>query len=111
MPWEELPGDALPARTVADGLERVLRLLDAPGPATVGNLFENWDELVGDEMAEHARPLRLKGTTLVVGVDDAGWATQLRWLSHTLLDKLSGGLGPGVVTDLEVQVQPPVTGP
>jgi predicted nucleic acid-binding Zn ribbon protein len=71
----------------------------------MGALFDDWDGMVGGQLAAHARPVRLRGTTLVVAVDDPGWATQVRWMSQELLERLTAGLGAGVVTELEVRVE------
>jgi predicted nucleic acid-binding Zn ribbon protein len=87
------------------GLERVLSSLGTPSAAAMGNLFDDWPGLVGERLASHARPIRLRGTTLVVAVDDPGWATQVRWMFQEVLDRLAAGLGEGVVTDLEVRIE------
>jgi predicted nucleic acid-binding Zn ribbon protein len=107
MPWEPLPGSAGDPVGVEAGLERVLRSLGAPAPATLGSLFEDWEAMVGDQMAGHVRPVRLRDTTLVVAVDEPGWASQVRWMTPQLLERLATGLGPGVVTDVEVKVEAP----
>jgi predicted nucleic acid-binding Zn ribbon protein len=107
MPWEPLPGSPADPVGVGDGLARVLRSLGSPAPATLGSLFDNWTEMVGDRMAAHMRPVQLRDTTLVVAVDDPGWASQVRWMTTQLVETLTEGLGPGVVTEIEVRVQPP----
>lgn len=107
MPWEPLPGSGGDPVGVDTGLARVLRSLGAPAPATLGSLFEDWDAMVGDQMAAHVRPIRLRDTTLVVAVNEPGWASQVRWMAPELLERLAAGLGDGVVTDVEVRVEAP----
>jgi len=107
VPWEPLPGSAPDAIGVEAGLARVLRSLGSPAPATLGTLFEDWEAMVGERMAAHVRPVRLRDTTLVVAVDEPGWASQVRWMAPQLLERLSAGLGAGVVTDVEVKVEAP----
>ena len=70
-------------------------------------VFVRWPELVGPAIAEHARPLSLKNGILTIGVDQPGWATQLRYLGATLLDQLAAAIGDGVITRLEVRVTRP----
>lgn len=106
MPWEPLGGTSPEPQPVGDGLARVLRGFGAPAPQALGSLFGEWESLVGERLAAHSRPLKLRGTVLVVGVDDAGWATQVRWMSQDLLARLADGLGAGVVTSVEVRVEP-----
>jgi hypothetical protein len=42
----------------------------------------------------------------VVAVSDPAWATQLRFLETTLLERLQAELGPDTVTVIEVRVRP-----
>jgi predicted nucleic acid-binding Zn ribbon protein len=110
MPWHPLPtadgagsGDPEPVRT---SLDRVARRLGVGRAATLPAVFGRWAELVGDGVAERTRPQALRGTTLVVAVDDPTWASQLRWLEADLVGRISAELGPGVVTALELVVRP-----
>ena len=40
-------------------------------------------------MAEHVQPIRLDRESLVVTVDHPAWATQVRRLGETLLDRVA----------------------
>lgn len=80
--------------------------MGGPAPAALGSLFDDWAGIVGENLAEHARPVGLRGTTLVIGVDDPGWASQVRWMTSDLLRQLADGLGEGTVTAVEVRVEP-----
>jgi predicted nucleic acid-binding Zn ribbon protein len=107
MPWEPLPGSSGEPVPVDSGIERVLRSLGAPTSSALTSLFENWSDMVGEQLADHAHPVQLSDTTLKVSVDDPGWATQVRWMMADILGRLEQGLGPGVVTDIEVSVTTP----
>jgi len=84
----------------------VARHLGAPPPEALARLFQQWEGLVGAPVAAHARPVSLVRGTLVVAVDQPGWAAQIGWLSDDLLRRLAEALGPGVVTELTVRVRP-----
>ena len=56
-------------------------------------------------MAEHVRPVRMDATALVVTVDHPAWATQVRRLGDTLLDRAAEYAGVGRPARLEVRVQ------
>lgn len=73
----------------------------APRLAT-GSVFGRWAELVGEEVAEHARPESLRDGVLTVQADSTAWATQLRLLQRQLLARLASGLGDGVVTGMRI---------
>mgnify|MGYP001799911221 CR=1 FL=1 len=107
MPWEPLPGkpDGDPA-TVGNALDRLMRNLGVPKLATVRSVFDRWPDLVGDQVAAHAKPIALRDGVLTVGVDDPAWATQLRFLEAELLTQIAAEFGPDEVTSIEVRVRP-----
>jgi predicted nucleic acid-binding Zn ribbon protein len=67
-----------------------------------GAVFGRWAELVGEEVAEHARPVALREGELTVQADSTAWATQLRLLQRQLLGRLAARLGDGVVTRMRI---------
>ncbi len=108
MPWRPLPGAAgetgpLPLKA---SLDRLSRVLGAPGADVLAGVFDRWESLVGPDVAAHARPVRLGAGRLVVAVDHPAWATQLRWLGPALLDRLRAELGQEAPTQLEVRTRP-----
>ena len=110
MPWRPLPtpdgaGAGEPA-PIGASLDRVARRLGVGRASTLPAVFERWSELVGEGVGARTRPRALRGTTLVVAVDDPSWATQLRWLEADLVARIGAELGPGVVTALELLVRP-----
>jgi predicted nucleic acid-binding Zn ribbon protein len=104
MPWEPLPSSSErePA-ALGESLDRLVRGLGAPSAATVGGLFERWAEVVGDRVADHARPVSLRDGILVVAVDDPAWAPQLRFLEPEILARVREVLGEDDVTSLQVR--------
>lgn len=86
---------------MGESIDRVL-----PGGRAFTTLVQRWPELVGDNLANHARPSALHATTLVVAVDDPAWATQLRYLETDLVARCAEALGSGVVSDVRVVVRP-----
>ena len=93
-----------PPRRLSESLDRLAAGLGAPPASALHTVFVRWPELVGAAVAEHAQPLSLKDGVLTVGVDQPGWATQLRYLGATLLEQLAAAIGDGVITRLEVRV-------
>lgn len=71
-------------------------------PVAVGSVMAQWPALVGPEISAHCTPESFAGTTLHVRCDSTAWATQLRLLSLSLLDKFRVELGDGVVTSIQV---------
>lgn len=68
-----------------------------------GQVFARWAKLVGEDVAEHAKPIALSDGELTVQADSTAWATQLRLLQRDLLKRIAVGVGNGVVEKLKVQ--------
>ena len=92
-------------RLLDDSLEALSKRLGFEGAVGVGHLFSKWSEIVGEAMAEHVKPLRIDSSALVVTVDHPAWATQVRRLGDTLLDRAAAHAGVERPTRLEVRVQ------
>lgn len=68
----------------------------------VRGVFGRWAEIVGEEIGAHSTPESLTDGTLVVRTDSTAWATQLRLLASTVVQRLNQELGAGTVTVVEV---------
>lgn len=68
-----------------------------------GLVFARWGHLVGEEVAEHSRPVELRDGELTVAASSTAWATQLRLLQRQLLARIAGEAGRGVVTRLRIR--------
>lgn len=71
-------------------------------PVAVGSVMSRWHELVGPEISAHCTPESFEGTDLRVRCDSTAWATQLRLLGPSLLDRFRRELGDGIVTRIQV---------
>ena len=80
-------------RAAIDRLPIAQRLAD-------GAVLLRWDEAVGETIARHAQPLRLRGRTLVVAVDGPEWMQELQFLKHDLCAKLNARVGREAVRDI-----------
>ena len=91
--------------SLSASVDAVVRGLRGTSARSVAGLFEGWDEAVGPQVAAHARPLVLDAGTLVVEVDEPGWATQLRFLEHDLIERLGEHLHGAALSSIEVRVK------
>jgi predicted nucleic acid-binding Zn ribbon protein len=92
-------------RRLNDSLDAVVRAMKGPSAQAVAGVFGQWESLVGDHVAAHVRPVVIDGSTLVVEVDEPGWATQLRYLERELLDRVQPATGGTLLTTLKVRVK------
>jgi predicted nucleic acid-binding Zn ribbon protein len=67
------------------------------------SVITRWAELVGPEVAGHARPEDLTDGVLTVTAESTAWATQLRLLEPVLLDRISHAVGDSVVRRLAIR--------
>lgn len=59
-----------------------------------------WSEVVGPEIAQRSRALRIKGGVLYVQVQSASWSQELRFLKARLIERFDTVVGPGRVKDI-----------
>ena len=90
---------------IGAALDQVLRRLGTPGVAASTTIFAAWDDLVGEEVAAHVRPVSLDAGCLLVAVDAPAWATKVRFGQSDLLRRCAEALGDGVVTRLDIRVR------
>ncbi len=93
--------DPVPLSTSLDGVVRSLR---GPSRRAVGGLFGRWREAVGDQVADHVKPVKLDEGVLVVEVDDPAWATQVKFLTSMIVDRLHQ-IADVRITRIDVRVE------
>ena len=93
--------DPIPISSALDGVVKSLR---GPSREAVGGLFGRWDEAVGAQVAQHVSPRKLDGGTLVVEVDDPAWATQVKFLTPMIIERLATVAGV-TVDRIDVRVE------
>jgi hypothetical protein len=67
-------------------------------------VFLAWSELVDQETAAHARPLKIVKDVLWVEVDNSAWVQQLQFKKLELLDQLNDHLRVSYFTDIRFTV-------
>ncbi len=93
--------DPVPISSALDGVVRSLR---GPSREAVGGLFGRWDEAVGEQVAQHVTPRKLDEGTLIVEVDDPAWATQVKFLTPMITERLIAVAGVKI-DRIEVRVE------
>lgn len=91
---------------IADALARVQAELGLPQSNALRALTDRWDEVVGVEVAAHARLDAIRDGTVAIVVDSALWASQLRYLEGDIVERANALVGAGVVSGIRVRVDP-----
>jgi len=104
MGWEPLhrPSGPWP---LEKGLDQLASELKSPRAQVLKTVFETWTELVGAVLAAHSCPARLVDGELIVTVDDPAWATEMRFFSGQLIERINATVTEEVVTSLKVKVR------
>lgn len=96
-----MPEEALP---VGRALERLLGTLNTPSSDVLTTVFGRWEEVVGPAAAQHCRPLAVEGDRLVVVASDPVWASELRWLAASVIDRINEMSGEKRLCSMSVRV-------
>ena len=67
-----------------------------------GWVMGNWEDLVGDKIAQHTTVRMIKDGEVHIECDTTAWATQLKYMQSTVLGAIAGKVGPDVVTKLHI---------
>lgn len=106
------PGERDPKK-LSELLDRTAKRLGGPSSGTSSAVFARWEQVVGPDIAGHARPVSLHRGILVLAVDHPAWATQLRYMTSDILTRISEATGTAEVSEIHLRVageQPARTG-
>ncbi len=67
-----------------------------------GNLFVNWQKIVGDEISQHATPISVLDGVLTIQSSSTAWATQLQLITNDLLAKIQKDASGVLVERLQI---------
>jgi len=65
-----------------------------------------WDTIVGNVIAQNAKPAAFKGRILLVHVTSSTWLHQLQFFKKDMIDKLNVTLGKTLIEDLKFKIGP-----
>jgi predicted nucleic acid-binding Zn ribbon protein len=100
--WSGAGPDARDPALIASAVDDLVRDRQWAKTLRSAGILSRWDRIVGPEIAAHCRPVRLEAGRLSCVAESTAWATQIRLLSSSLLERIVTELGPGVVTSLTV---------
>ncbi|GAA1031991.1 DciA family protein [Virgisporangium ochraceum] len=83
-------------------LARLVKSRGWQKPAAEARIFGEWPKVVGADLAEKCRPVKLENGELTVEATSTAWATQLKLLSGKLIKSIAAEVGDGVVRKLYI---------
>ena len=106
--WSRSPGMAAMrpryrrANSLGAILARTIKTREWDTPTKMGSIMAKWRDIVGPQVAEHARIETFEGHRLVVRTDSTAWAKQLQLLLPTIERRIAEEVGSGVVEQLVI---------
>ncbi|MGD0230494.1 MAG: DUF721 domain-containing protein [Syntrophorhabdales bacterium] len=91
----------MPFTALKDILARVLREQSFRGDIEAYRVFSEWEEIVGQKVAAHTRPVRMAGKFLYVEVDDHLWLAQLKYMKADMMKRIDRAIKAGLFMDLK----------
>ncbi len=86
------------AEPIQGAVRTIVKSFHLETDVTLETVRSSWTEIVGPDLARHARPLRFENRVLTLAVKGAVWMSELRRAAPRLLQKVSERAGAGVVS-------------
>ena len=65
-----------------------------------------WDNIVGEVVAQNAKPAAFKGPILLIHVTSSTWIHHLQFLKKEMIERLNHALGKPLIEDLKFKIGP-----
>ncbi len=69
-------------------------------------IIDHWEEVVGEELAQHAQPIKIEEQTLFLRVKSSVWANELNLRKGEIIEKINLKIKEPTISDLRFKVQP-----
>jgi predicted nucleic acid-binding Zn ribbon protein len=90
-----------------DAVAKVGKELGVPAPDAISVLDARWPDVVGPQIAAHAKVRSVRDGECTIEVDGPVWATQLRYAANDVLERANEHCGAVVLTSVKVVVGAP----
>jgi predicted nucleic acid-binding Zn ribbon protein len=87
---------------ISDVLKNLIQDREWQSGIAEGNLFANWENIVGAEIAEHTEPIAILEGVLTIRTSSTAWATQLNLISNDVLASLQASAPGALVEKLSI---------
>ena len=98
----EINSNPTDPQLISDVLQNLIQDREWQSGIAEGNLFANWRNIVGDEIAEHTEPIAILEGVLTIRTSSTAWATQLNLISNDVLASLQASAPGALVEKLSI---------
>lgn len=85
-------------------IDNVIKQYRSEPDFALREVWQLWDDAVGETIARNARPAAFKGKLLVVHVNSPAWIHQLQFLKNDLISKLNATIGKPLVEEIKFKI-------
>jgi len=89
---------------LAEGLKGVIEKSRTFADLDLLQVWRLWPQVVGADVAEHARPAAFRNGRLVVFVDSTVWSQELQFFKGQIIEQINDNLGQPVLREIRFQV-------
>lgn len=101
-PIREVNPNPTDPQLISDVLKNLIQDREWQSGIAEGNLFANWENIVGAEIAEHTEPITILEGVLTIRTSSTAWATQLNLISNDVLASLQASAPGALVEKLSI---------
>ena len=87
-------------------IPKVLKTCRQQPDGELTRIWDLWERVVGQMVAENARPAAYKGKLVLVHVSSSVWIHHLQFLKKDLVRQINDALGKPLVEDIKFKVGP-----
>lgn len=91
-------------KKVEDLLQQFLNRIGQSDGAPYVGLFRSWRGIVGDRIADHAEPVDVRGSALIVEADHPGWVQMVMFSREKILRELGRRYPELKITGMQIRV-------
>ncbi len=81
-------------------LESIIQKLGIGPKLKKAEAMDKWNEVVGEQIGNVTRPLKIEGETLLVHVTSAVWRNELVFLKRELIAKVNKAVGQEIIKEI-----------
>jgi len=89
---------------IGDVLQSVLKACHPRLNSDLVQLWDLWHEIVGEDVAENARPAAVKGKILLVYVSSSSWIHHLQFRKSDMIKAVNQALGQDSIEEIKFKV-------
>ena len=85
-------------------LTELLKKYRSEPDGDLARVWQLWDSIVGEAIAENAKPAAFKGNLLLVYVNNSTWVHHLQFLKEDIIAKINAAMGKTLVEEIKFKI-------